>query len=166
VSFAGAIAKLNLLKRRRIIRDYAIVGSIAASAYMEPMFTEDLDIVLLVDSDLEYIEVFGRLRLLAESMEGMHLVFAGTKIQMFPATIKPLYTHALRHARQTRIGGLRVKVARPEHLILMYLESYRPKDKTRIQILLPQSNGVYLARLFRLFDDENKTLAKRFASLR
>ena len=41
---------------------------------------------------------------------------------MFPTTIKPIYRDALANARQTRIGNVRVKVASPEHLVVLALE--------------------------------------------
>ena len=50
MSFADAVRVLNVLKRRRVIRDYALIGAVAATAYMEPMFTEDLDIIVLADT--------------------------------------------------------------------------------------------------------------------
>ncbi len=34
MSFSEAIRSLNVLKRRRVIRDYAIMGAVAATAYM------------------------------------------------------------------------------------------------------------------------------------
>ena len=50
MAFIEAVSALNDFKRHRIIRDYAIIGAVAATAYMEPIFTEDIDVVILVDS--------------------------------------------------------------------------------------------------------------------
>ena len=64
MSFTDAFRVLNGFKRRRIIRDYVVIGAVAATAYMEPIFTEDIDIIVLVDSDEEYLSTFRRIAVL------------------------------------------------------------------------------------------------------
>ena len=88
MSFADAIRILNRLKRRKIIRDCGLIGAVAATAYMEPMFTEDLDIIVLVDTDEEYLKTFRHVAELAEDHEGMHHVLGGVPVKMFPTTTK------------------------------------------------------------------------------
>ena len=61
MSFTDAFRVLNGLKRRLVIRDYVVIGAVAATAYMEPIFTEDIDIIVLVDSDEEYLSTFRRI---------------------------------------------------------------------------------------------------------
>ena len=58
MSIANAVAALNGFKRRRVIKDYAVIGVMAATAYMEPMFTKDLDVIVLVDTDDDYLAAF------------------------------------------------------------------------------------------------------------
>ena len=58
MGLVDSIRVLNNLKRRRIIRDYVLIGGVAATAYMEPVFTEDLDVVVMVDTDEEYLHLF------------------------------------------------------------------------------------------------------------
>ena len=43
-----AIRALNHLKQRGVIRDYVVFGVVAATVYMEPVLTQDLDINVLV----------------------------------------------------------------------------------------------------------------------
>jgi hypothetical protein len=43
-----AIRALNHLKQRGVIRDYVVFGMVAATVYMEPVLTQDLDINVLV----------------------------------------------------------------------------------------------------------------------
>jgi hypothetical protein len=73
MSFESAIRRLNQLKRRRVLRDYAFIRDVAATVYMGPMLTEDMDIVVLVDSDEEYLAVFRRVGALAGGVDGMYL---------------------------------------------------------------------------------------------
>ena len=49
MTFTDAFRKLNGLKRRKVIRDYVVIGAIVATAYMEAIFTEDIDLIVLVD---------------------------------------------------------------------------------------------------------------------
>ena len=53
MSFTEAFRALNGLKRRKVIRDYVVIGAVAATTYMEPVFTEDVDVIVLVDTDEE-----------------------------------------------------------------------------------------------------------------
>ncbi|MBI4282019.1 MAG: hypothetical protein HY672_00830 [Chloroflexi bacterium] len=166
MAFTDAVRALNALKRRRAIRDYAIIGAVAATAYMEPIFTEDMDIIVLVDTDEEYLRTFRRVAEFAEGQQGMHYTLGGVPVQMFPTTTKPLYRATLEGARPARIGGLRVKVASLEHLILLYLEAFRDKDHFRIRRLLPAADMGQLYALLGEFDDEEGTLARRLQALR
>ena len=165
MSFIDAFRVLNGFKRRRVIRDYVVIGAVAATAYMEPIFTEDIDIIVLVDSDEEYLSTFRRIAELAEAQDGMHQTLGGVPVQLFPSTTKPLYLSTLEGARLSRIGRMRVKIASPEHLVLLYLEAFRAKDQFRVRFLLPNSDSDQLQQLLERFDDEEDTLASRLHAL-
>ncbi|MCH7746026.1 MAG: nucleotidyltransferase [Chloroflexi bacterium] len=165
MGFEEAIGALNKLKQRKVIKDYVVIGAVAATAYMEPVFTEGLDIVVLVETDQEYYETFSRVAEYAEEMEGMHHIFGGIPVQMFPTTIKPLYRDALENARRTRIGKRRVKIASPEHLIIFFLEAFRDRDRIRIHSLLAQVDMTKLNLLLKRLDDDKGTLAQRLQTI-
>jgi hypothetical protein len=164
MSFVDAIRTLNGLKRRRIIRDYIIIGAVAATAYMEPVMTQDLDVVVLVDTDQEFWETYRRVGKHADGLDGMHHMLGARPVQLFPSTMKPIYADAIEKARRTRAGNLRVKLASPEHLVLLALDAFRLKDKIRIGEML--NNGSVdrdaVRRLLEVFDDGEHTLARRF----
>jgi hypothetical protein len=82
MGFEDAIRRLNQLKQQGVIRDYALIGAVAATYYGEPIATEDLDIVILVDSDQEYIETYRKIGQAADRLEGMHYVLAGVPVQV------------------------------------------------------------------------------------
>ena len=167
MSFVDAIRRLNELKRRRLIRDYAVIGAVAAAAYVEPVFTEDIDVVVLVDTDDEFWEAYRRVGDAAEGLEGRHHVLGGRPVQMFPSTMKPICRDAVAKARQSRIGNVRVKVASPEHLVVLALEAFRYKDKLRIAALLelPDIDSMSIWKLIEEFDDGQGVLATRFRSV-
>lgn len=164
-SFEDAIKELNAFKRHKVLRDYVIIGAVAATAYMEPLFTEDIDIIVLVDSDTEFFEVFEALTELADKQENVWHIIKGIQVQLFPTTTKPLYRDTLEDARGARVGNLRVKVASPEHLILLFLERNSSKDKIRVLSLLDKADMDKIYELLERFDDEQSTLAQRLQSL-
>lgn len=166
MGFIEAIQEMNRLKQRRVIKDYAVFGAVAATFYMEPIFTEDIDVIVLVNSDEEYIETFRRAGEFAQGMEGMHYIFGDVPVQLFPTTVKPVYRDALENALNKRIENTKVKVVGPEHLILLYLESFRPRDHFRIQHLRPKANIELLDQLLERFDDARGTLASRLQTVR
>ena len=165
-SFASAISVLNGLKRKNIIREYAVLGAVASAAYVEPVFTEDLDIIVEVGSDDEYVELFRRVADQADRMEGMHLVLAGVPVQIFPSTLSPLFAEALRDARNARVGRSRTRVVRPDHLIVLYLEAFRAKDRPKLIDLLNVADEPMLAKIVRRFDDQEGTLGSRLEAIR
>lgn len=165
MSFGNAIQILLCLKRKMALNDFVVIGAVAATAYLEPMTTEDLDMIVLVETDKDYIEVFRRVQKVADRTEGMHLVLSGVPVQMFPTTTKPLYRDTLENARTFNIDGINVKVASPEHLVVLALEANRYKDKVRIQYLLPEANIEYLKELLEVFDDEKGTLEERLEEI-
>jgi hypothetical protein len=166
MGFIEAIQEMNRLKQHRVIKDYAVFRAVAATFYMEPMFTEDMDVIVLVESDEESIKTFRRVGEFAQGMEGMHYVFGDVPVQLFPTTLKPVYRDALENALNRRIENTRVKVVVPEYLILLYLESFRPRDRFRIQQLLPKANIGLLNQLLERFDDARGTLASRLQTVR
>jgi hypothetical protein len=165
MSFGDAIRALNGLKRRKVLRDYVLIGAIASAAYMEPMLTEDLDIIVLVETDSEYRQVIRDVAKFAERVDGMHLILGGVPVQMFPTTTKPVFRDAVLNARSDRIDRLRVKIASPEHLIVLYLEAFRHKDQLRIRHLLEIADIEYLRALLERFDDEQGKLESRLKEL-
>ena len=166
MAFIDAVSALNDFKRRRIIRDYAIIGAVAATAYMEPIFTEDIDVVILVDSDEEYLQAYNVIAEQAANQEGKHQMLGGVPSRLFPSTIMPLYRDAVEQAAKVRIGNARAKVASAEHLILLYLTANRQKDRMRVGYLLDDADESRLQALLDRFDDAEETLANRLRSLR
>ena len=166
MAFIDAVAALNDFKRRRVIRDYAIIGAVAATAYMEPIFTEDIDIVILVDSDEEYLQAYGVIAGQSEGQEGMHQVMGGVPVQLFPSTVMPLYRDAVEQARKVRINNVRAKVATAEHLVLLYLTANRQRDRLRVSYLIEDVDESRLQSILERFDDQQNTLAHRLQSVR
>lgn len=166
MAFVDAVSALNDLKRRRVIRDYAIIGAVAATAYMEPMFTEDIEVVILVDSDEEYLQAYNVIAEEAENQDGMHQVLGGVPVQLFPSTLMPLYRDAVEQARKVRINNTRARIATAEHLILLYLTANRQRDRLRVSYLIEDADEGRLQSLLERFDDQQNALADRLQNIR
>ena len=166
MGFIDAISRLNDFKRHRVIRDYAIIGAVAATAYMEPFFTEDLEIIILVDTDEEYLKAYNIIATQAENQEGMHQAFGGIPVQIFPTTTMPLYLDTVEQVIKVRINNVRAKVATAEHLILLLLLANRQRDRMRVGLLLEDADESKLHSLLERFDDQQKTLANKLQSIR
>ena len=147
-----------------------VIGAVAATAYMEAILTENIDVIVLVDSDEEYLRSFRRVGELPEGQEGMHHIMGGVPVQMFPSNTKPHFKDTIDNALLVRFGRLRSKFASPEHLILLYLEPvyvepFREKDRLRIMSLDPNADISKVRSLLERFDDEKGTLAGRLQEL-
>jgi hypothetical protein len=81
-------------------------------------------------------------------------------------TTKPLFRDVVEPALTARLDNVRVKVATPEHLILLLQEAHRPKDRLRIPYLLEAADDETLTRLLERFDDEQGNLAKKLEAIR
>ncbi len=120
---------------------HLITGSVAATLYGEPRATHDIDlVVVLTAADGEHLasafpsasfytppaEVIA----IEAGREGrghfnvIHFE-SGLKADFFLAGRDPLHEWAFRHAREYSIGGLRVRLAPPEYVIVRKLEFYR-----------------------------------------
>lgn len=135
---------LNQLKKRKIIHDWALIGSVAALAYMEPIATQDVDVVVLVDSDEQWLEAMREIqRLTAAHWEDLYLIVGGIPVQVLPSNMSLIYEDAVRGALTRRVGNIRAKFASPEHLIVLGLVAFRPlKDWPRIGALYPKADKV------------------------
>ncbi len=57
-----ALETLNGLKGKGIIKDYAIGGGYAVNYYLEPSYTYDLDVLVLLGSDADYHALYQHFR--------------------------------------------------------------------------------------------------------
>lgn len=119
MSFTDALVALNGRKQRQIIKDYAGVGAVAATTYMEPVFTEDLNVIILVENDEEYQQH------IPGDCPGSRIPRRDApSVGWYPRTVISFDNRdAVEGARLVRAGNISVKIASAEHLILLYLQS-------------------------------------------
>jgi hypothetical protein len=127
---------LNRMESDGIIKQYAIGGAIAATFYVEPVSTFDLDIFFAVD-DVTVDEVFSLaplysyLATLGYQVVGEAVEIEGWPVQFLPA-FNRLLEEALAQATEIQFKGTPTRVMRAEHLVAVMLQTARAKDYARI----------------------------------
>jgi hypothetical protein len=125
------------MARLGIIKSYAIGGGVAATYYIEPVLTYDLDVFFLpIKEGLEElapIYEFARGRGYAEEAEA--LVIEGFPVQFIPA-YNDLVREAVADAAILRYRGVEAKVVKAEYLVAIALQTGRAKERERVVRLL------------------------------
>ncbi len=156
-----ALQTLNGLKRKGVIKDYAIGGGYAVNYYLEPSYTYDLDILVLLDSDADYHALYKHFREAGNRIENIYIMIGDLPVQFLPSFISPLFDEAIKKARRITVGGVPSKVVRVDYLIALLLVSFRTKDKIHILSLLELADRKVLDEIVRRFEDEKTPLRQR-----
>jgi hypothetical protein len=125
------------MTRLGVIKAYAIGGGIAATYYIEPILTYDLDVFFIplregLDERAPIYE-FARDRGYGEQAEA--LLIEGFPVQFIPA-YNDLVREAVAEAASLTYWDVGAKVVKAEHLVAIALQTGRAKDKERVVRLL------------------------------
>lgn len=130
-----AISVLNDLQECGLVKSYAIGGAIAATFYIEPVLTYDLDVfVLLTGAEIPLAplsSIYEALRSRGYSADREHMIIEGVPVQLLPA-YNPLIEEAVSESKMVTFGAVDTRVVQAEYLAAIMLQTYRPKDKTRL----------------------------------
>jgi hypothetical protein len=159
------IISLNRLKAEGIIQDYAIGGGYAVTFYDIPMPTYDLDVLAILPTEDDYHALYEYYRNKGAKIENVYIFIEEMPVHFLPNYISPLFDNAIRESNVVDLEGVDCKFVRIEHLVLLLLTSFRPKDKIRLESLLKRVNKGLLKRLIKRFDDEKNTLYERYQDL-
>jgi hypothetical protein len=129
---------INRMQADGVIGNYAIAGAVAATFYIEPSATLDIDILVDVDlartpesSLISLAPIYEYLRNLGAKIEGEHITVGDWPVQFLPAA-DDLDREALSAANTTDVDGVPTRVLRAEHVVAIALRTGRPKDHARI----------------------------------
>jgi predicted nucleotidyltransferase len=157
-----ALATLNELKEKEIIKDYAIGGGWAVIYHGVPYTTYDVDIFVMLKDESDYHRLYDHFREKGNRIEDVYIYIGDMPIQFLPNYIKPLFNETIEQAHEIEIEGIPSKVARVEHLIVLALDAFRTTDKYRIIQLQEKANSDFLDKLLERFDDGESKLHKRY----
>lgn len=161
MGFQEAIAKLNHIKQLGLIRDYAIGGAYAVTLYDVPQATYDLDVFVILSPESDFGGLYEHFRQNGATFNHEHIFIGDMPVQFFP-NLGPLYDDAVERAQTIEFEGISTRFISIEHLILLLLTSFRPKDKIRIGRLLTKANNDTLLSLIERFDNDKKVLSKNY----
>jgi predicted nucleotidyltransferase len=163
MAIADVMRALRTMKEEGSLSEFMLYGSVAAMVHTRPFFTNDVDIAIVVDSDVEFISVFNRLSDFGK-VSGHAIEIDGTQAEIFPVDISPVIQDAVETAMSRKVEGFYVKVAGPEHLVLEALRVGRPQDQARVLMLDNAiDHDVMRSALLRL--DEDGTLERNYREI-
>jgi hypothetical protein len=136
-----ALQVIEEITCRGVIKAYAIGGGIAATYYIEPVLTYDLDIFFIPAKEgldvlapiYEYAKERG-FSTLAES-----ILIEGFPVQFIPA-YNDLVREAVENASTLKYRDVEAKVVTAEYLAAIALQTGRAKDRERVIRLLEEAD--------------------------
>ena len=148
-----ALKVINELKKRKIIKDYAIGGGIAVIYYVEPILTYDLDIFFLPKEEgtLDILApIYRFLKRKGYKEDKEHIMIEGIPVQFLPA-YNDLIKEAFDNVFETKYRGVKTSVFKPEYLVAVMVQTFRPKDRERIIKMLDQAeiDNRFLSRILK-----------------
>ena len=128
---------LRKMRDDGIISKYAVGGAMAATFYIEPITTFDLDVfVALSQADgnvlVSLAPLYGHLRAAGHKEDKECVIIGSIPVQFIP-TYNPLTEEALANAVTMDYGGIEVPVFSAEHLVAIAVQTGRGKDRARVQ---------------------------------
>src|SRR5712692_6128084 len=110
MSIREVIATINQMEADGIIDRYAIGGAVAATFYLEPVATLDIDVFVAFRPEPGQLiatpkAIFDYLTARGCSMKGEYVMIAGWPVQFLPPT-GPLVEEALAEATQQDVDGV------------------------------------------------------------
>lgn len=136
-----ALLVIAEMSRRGIIKAYAIGGGIAATYYIEPVLTYDLDIFFLPSKEgLDVLApVYEYARQHGYIPQAESILIEGFPVQFIPA-YNDLISDAVRNAATLKYREVEAKVVTAEYLVAVSLQTGRAKDRERVARLLEEAD--------------------------
>ncbi|MGO8766031.1 MAG: hypothetical protein ACLQSR_12970 [Limisphaerales bacterium] len=133
----AALQAVNRMQDAGVIGKYAIGGAVAATFYLEPTATLDIDIFISFKnvpkkSIVSLEPIYTYLKSLGYGLENEHIMIEGWPVQFLPADDE-LYSEALQHAVEIKIAEIKTWVMTAEHLMAIALRTGRGKDLIRLE---------------------------------
>jgi len=155
------------ITRQGIIKAYAIGGGIAATYYIEPVLTYDLDIFFIPAKEgLDLLApIYDYARERGYSTQAESILIEGFPVQFIPA-YNDLVREAVENAATLKYRDVEAKVVTAEYLAVIALQTGRAKDRERVIRLLDDAviDRTVLGRILESFGltDKFKKFEKQF----
>lgn len=135
-----ALQVMENLVAEGVLESYAIGGAVAATYFLEPISTQDIDVFVRLRNEpgksiLDPSPIFGFLAKRGYGKEGEYALIEGWPVQ-FLAPPGALGDEALDQAKTVEADGVSIRIIGAEHLAAIALATSRAKDKTRLLMFL------------------------------
>jgi len=124
------------------MKRYVIGGRIAVLFYAEPILTYDLDVFCLLPAEkgglISLSALYKYLRKKGYRKQEEHIVIEGIPVKFIPA-YNELVEEAVEMANEVKYKEVKTEIVRVEHLLAIMLQTYRPKDRERILLILDEA---------------------------
>ena len=150
------ITIINELQKKGLIKNYAIGGGIATILYVEPILTYVLDIFFVPSEEEKGMiilsSIYDWLRRKGYKLYKEHIIIEGIPVQFMPV-YNELVKEALEDAVEVKYKKTKTKIFKPEYLIAIMVQTFRPKDRERIIKLLDEAkiNKDYLKKILQKY---------------
>ena len=137
------------MQKEGLLLEYAIAGGIGVIFYIEPILTYDLDIFFKMPEEstessardsvgkglVNLSPIYQYLKTKGYHEDKEHIVIENIPVQFIPV-YNDLVKEAVENAAAINFQKTKTKVVNKEYLIAIMLQTFRPKDKERIIMLL------------------------------
>jgi len=125
------------MRESGVIGNYAIGGAMAATFYIDPIPTFDLDVFVVLPQEasglISLAPLYAHLKAAGFQEDKECVVIEGVPVQFLPAYNR-LIEEALENAVEMDYDGVRAPVFSAEHLVAVAMQTGRGKDRVRAQI--------------------------------
>jgi len=139
MNIAAVLQTLEDLIAEGVLDSYAVGGAVAATYFLEPISTQDVDVFVRMPSAGKAIvdptPIFAFLAKRGYAMDGEYVMIEGWPVQ-FLAPPGELGEEALDQAQLVEADGVPVRIVGAEHLAAIALATGRAKDKARLLMFL------------------------------
>ena len=140
MNIEAVLRALEELVAEGVLESYALGGAVAATYFLEPISTQDVDVFVRLPSVpgriiVDPTPIFGFLSRRGYGMEGEYAMIEGWPVQ-FLAPPGELGEEAVDEAETVEASGFPVRIVGAEHLAAIALATGRAKDKARLLMFL------------------------------
>jgi len=152
---------INEVKKQGLIKNYAIGGGIATIFYVESILTYDLGVFYRASEEEEGVTIlapiYNWLKQKGYKLHREHIIIEGIPVQFIPI-YNELIKNAVEEAVEVKYEETKTRIFKPEYLIAVMVQTFRPKDRERIIKILDEAdiNRDYLMKILQKYGLKEK----------
>lgn len=131
---------INHILKEGIIKSYPIGGGVAATYYIEPLLTFDLDVFFVPKKEgLDVLSpIYDYFKKRGYKFQNEQILIEGIPVQFIPV-YNELVKDAVEQAVEAKYKRLKTKILRLEFLMSIALQTDRPKDREKVIRLIDEA---------------------------